>query len=109
MIKPKSQISSSNNGKNLGPDMGIYGDRQRQLEETERLKKQQIPDREVKKMTEEERLQKVKEMQDYAKRMDEDKNMKLFGTKTIPEKDNSVNDEVKEGKKDAKFLRDLGK
>jgi hypothetical protein len=50
-------------------------------------------------------------MQEYAKRHDEERNLKLFGSKTVPEKA-SLGEMIKESessKKDARFLKDLHK
>ena len=37
-------------------------------------------------MTQEEKEEKIREMQDYAKKMDQDKNIKLFGSKEAPDR-----------------------
>jgi hypothetical protein len=66
----------------------------------------------VRKLTAEEREAKIKEMQDMAQGLDESRNMKLFGTKDVPRSDKynkSGVTEKEEEKKDAKFLRDVGK
>ncbi len=53
----KSHLSND-----LGPDMALYGEKKRQIEEMERLRKHHSSSSRVKSMTEEERLAKVKEM-----------------------------------------------
>lgn len=93
--------------------MGLYGEKKRQQEENERLRKKQEPSYQVKKLTAEEREAMLAQMQQQAKTLEEDKNIKLFGSKTIPDRQSLVEDEEDESKgkkhKDAKFLRNMGK
>lgn len=74
------------------------------------MRKQQNAQFDVKTLTAEEREAKIREMQDYAKKLDEEKNLKLFGTKEAPDRA-SLKEMLKEEdeKKDARFLRDMNK
>ena len=83
--------------------MALYADKKRQLEEMERLRKRQAPP--VAKLTEEERQRKVLEMQEYAKRLDEDRKQRLYGASSVPNEE----DKTTETRKDARFLKDLNK
>lgn len=89
--------------------MALYGEKQRQMEELERLRKKQAPSAgsSVKRMTDEERQRKLQEMQDYAKKVDEDRTRRLYGGKAPAE--HGEKEDTTSGKKDAKFLRDMSK
>ena len=91
--------------------MSIYGERKKELEMKEAMRKQQRAGFDVKKLTVEEREAMVRDMQNFAKKRDEDKNLKLFGSKEAPSRETLAEmlKEGEEGKKDAKFLRDMNK
>ena len=61
-IKSSGPQIQSEPSKDLGPDMKLYGEKLRQLEESERLRRKQKPTFDVDNMTEEERSHKLQEM-----------------------------------------------
>ena len=64
--------------------MKLYGEKQRMLDLNEKLRKKQEPAYDYNKMTPEEIERKLQEMQNNAKKHDEERNIKLFGTAQIP-------------------------
>ena len=97
--------------------MNIYGEKARLLELNQQLRrKQQGGLNDVDKLTPEERDRRLREMMDYAKQQDEQKNLKLFGQTKVPTKE-SVEDIIREQRervdkqfeKDARFLKDINR
>eukprot|EP00347_Sterkiella_histriomuscorum_P002522 403367828 len=107
----QNQTEDKSRQQDLGPDMKIYGEKARLQEQNEKLRKKQEPSYNVDKLTPEERERKIQEMMGYAKKHDEERNIKLFGSAQVPTKESAA-DIMKEQKdldnqKDAKFLKNI--